>query len=201
MNYSREEIAVAVSKKKRHFTVAASVMLTLLAVAAVLLILNINDTLSFIMIVLILLLLHCTASTFAHFQPRVLFSKEIEGVNIREDLYHAQVRSGPGLRHKQVGSSGLLPFAPNTGENKKKSHSLRGAVYIRTDDGNVCAIRGLSETHVEIFEDGDKLLKLSGTNYPIILNRDEERQPCPLCGAVNGQDRSKCIGCGVSIVN
>ena len=53
---------------------------------------------------------------------------------------------------------------------------------------------------MDIYEDGDILVKYAGTRFPVIVSRDAKKQPCPICGEVNDESREECRVCGLGIV-
>ena len=143
---------------------------------------------------------------FSKYSPKALFSKEIKGENIKEGEYEIMKRGSykeSGLRHKQISARGTVPYAPNTRANKKSFHKsmhFNGEIYIKEDNGNVVLINGLYPSHLEIYEEGDILLKPAGTKCPIVISRDADRQPCPICGEINGGEKEACVGCGLEIL-
>lgn len=202
MTYSKDEIQKRVKKRKHDFALRASAILSLMLAALVLIILDINKTLTFILLISEPLLLLLLSLTVEKYSPGVLFSKEMIGINIKEDEYTVTRRNGPGMRYKQVGapSFGGPPIAPSTGANKRRTPpALRSAVYLRLEDGSVTMLRGLYKAHTELYEDGDTLLKYAGTKYPLIINRAARLQPCPICGEINREGDERCSCCSLKI--
>ncbi len=201
MNYDIDAVRKRVKEKRRDFLTKAAVSAILGAVLVILAFISgVDDNLRLACGVCGFVMLFYVKSLFDSYDAGVLFSKEIRGINIKEDLYVTKKAYGPGLRYKQVGSSGLQPFAPNTRANRKKQHPrLRSSVYLRLDDGNVTEIRDLKKEHIELYNDGDMLIKLEGTKYPLVLGRRVTSQPCPICGEINGEEYDACIGCSLPI--
>ncbi|MBR7116695.1 MAG: hypothetical protein IKC87_03205 [Clostridia bacterium] len=200
--YDSKEIERIVKKKKTAIIIEISVILALMVAAMILLILNVNGTVTFISIVAELALLFAIYKIFDVQSPSTWFSKEIRGVNIKEDEYISRKAYGPGLRWHQEGSRpGPQPFAPNTGANKRSTPpNVRGRVYLRLDDGNVVAISSLYKSHTELFSEGDILLKYAGTQFPIVVSREMSKQPCPICGEINDMSSDACHTCGLVIM-
>ena len=123
----------------------------------------------------------------------VLFTPEIKGRNIKEYEYAIH-----GNRQERIYRKGNMP---HTFTNKKiLPLRLNGTVYLKLDDGNIKSISGLYKSHMDIYEDGDILLKYAGTKFPIILSREVKKQPCPICGEVNDETRDVCRSCGLGII-
>ena len=149
---------------------------------------------------------------FSKTSPKILFSKEIKGENIKEGEYEIMKRGSytvTGLQHRQAGSrtigtrSGAAPIAPKTRANRKAFHKnmhFSGELYLKQADGNIALLTGLYPTHLEIYEEGDVLLKPAGCKFPIVISRDAKRQPCPICGEVNADERNSCAGCSLTIL-
>ncbi len=201
MTYNRDEIKRTVYEKRKKFIITLSATLLLMIASLVLILLKINDILTFVCIVVEFVLLFVIYRIFEVQQPKIIFSKEIRGVNIKEDEYISRKAPGAALKWRQVGGSASpAPIAPNTGANKRQQPpNIRSRVYIKLDNGNIATISSLYKSHTELYEEGDTLLKYSGTQFPIITSRNTSKQPCPICGEVNESLSKKCAGCGLSI--
>lgn len=199
MKYDLSELDARVRAKKRDFLTRFTVTAVLGLMLIVLAFVNIaGDTMRLACGITAVVMLFYLKNLYDAYDARTLFSKEIKGENIKEDLYTVSKAYGPGLRYKQVGASGLQPFAPNTGANKRKHYpNLKSSVYLRLEDGNVTEIRGLNKEHIELYEEGDTLFKPAGAKYPIIVSRSVTRQPCPLCGTVNDASDTECLTCAL----
>ena len=185
-----------IAKQKRKFLAVFAVDLFALIGGIVFLLLDINNALFFRGIIIIAFTLLYMWCIFEKYSPKTLFSKELKGENIKEDVYEVYVRRGVALRPKQVG----MPYGGRPLSHTRMAKTLlRSAVYLRLEDGNIKEIRGMRVEHVELYEDGDTLFKYAGTSYPIILSRETERQPCPLCGTINLTKDDACIHCGLKI--
>ena len=148
------------------------------------------------------LLLFALYKIFDVQSPSIWFSKEIRGVNIKEDEYVSRKTPGPGLSWRQVGGpASPQPFAPNTGANRRRTPpNIRSRVYLQLEDGNIVTISTLYKSHTELFVEGDTLLKYAGTHFPIVVSREMQKQPCPICGEVNDMSADACHNCGLSII-
>ena len=200
--YDSKEIEKIVKQKRKMLITEFAIIITLMIVALVLLIVNINSTVTFICIVAELALLFAIYKIFDVQSPSIWFSKEIRGVNIKEDEYISRKTPGPGLSWRQVGGPALpQPFAPNTGANRRRTPpNIRSRVYLQLEDGNIVTISTLYKSHTELFVEGDTLLKYAGTHFPIVVSREMQKQPCPICGEVNDMSADACNNCGLSII-
>ena len=173
-----------------------SLALLALILGIVFLVLDLNNTMFFSGILIIIFSLIFIYVLCNKYSPAILFSREIKGENIKEHIYEVYVRRGIALRPRQVGMGyGGQPLS----HTRMAKASLRSAVYLRLDDGSIKEIRNMRVEHVELYEDGDLLLKYAGTKYPVITNRESERQPCPICGTINLKKDGACITCKLTI--
>ncbi len=203
MTYDYKEIAKRVSKRRKHFVACLGVVIALMIAALVLIILNLNDVTTFLSIVAELILSFVLYGIFDKHSPKVIFSKEITGINVKEDEYITRKTYGPGLSYRQIGGHAPpMPYAPNTGANKRRTPpSLRGKVYLELENGDIVILSGLYKAHTDIFVEGDTLFKPAGAKYPIVIGRSVSAQPCPLCGEVNDFASSCCKSCGLAIIH
>ncbi len=201
MTYSLDEIKRTVYVKRKKFIITLLATLLLMITSLVLILLKISDTLTFVCIVVEIALFFVIYRIFEVQEPKVIFSKEIRGINIKEDEYISRKAPGAALKWRQVGGSASpAPIAPNTGANKRRSSpNIRSRVYIQLENGNIVTISSLYKSHTELYEEGDSLIKYSGTQFPIVISRESSKQPCPICGEVNDNLSEKCAGCGLSI--
>ena len=211
MTYDLEKLALKTRKNKTDFLtrfILLALSTLIFLILAFLSSIGEVKILSGASLFVILLLL---VRLFDKFNPKALFSREIKGENIKEDENEIMKRGsykGGSLPHRQVGSrtvgtrSGAAPIAPSTRANKKRFHKdqhFSGEVYLRENDGNIALITGLYISQMEIYREGDILLKPAGCKFPIVISRDTERQPCPLCGEINGIERDACSLCELEI--
>jgi hypothetical protein len=136
------------------------------------------------------------------YAPSILFSREIEGENVKEHEYYAGIDGKP-IRRRFAN----LPHNYSNTSPAKRS-AIRGIVYLRDKDGEIHRIGGLSATLMDLYEDGDILYKPSGAKYPQIISRTPKHQPCPLCGCLNSTESrargsislSECTSCRLTII-
>jgi len=207
MNYDFNDLNIKVQKRKKSFIYGAAFLLLFSVICILLIAFSGSNEIILISGVALFVIFLLFVKLFEKFNPKVLFSKEIRGENLKESEYEIMKRgsyTGNGMRHKQVGSHGTMPYAPNTRANRKAFHKnmhFSGEVYLKSDNGNVHLLSGLYLSHLEIYKEGDILLKPRGCKFPVVTNRYVESQPCPLCGEVNGSERDSCPGCGLKIIN
>ena len=193
MRYDEKEIRQRVKIKQKEFLIAFATVLLLIASSFIVFFLDINNTVSFISAAFALILLLPLYILLEKEQPRVLFSKKICGTNIKEHEYVAQKTPRLGIRARIV--------MPNTRANRKAAHhNIRASVYLRLENGDVYILSALNKAHVDLYNEGDVLLKYSGTRYPIIISRKTKKQPCPICGYINDMESSGCKACGLKII-
>lgn len=202
MNYDHNEIEHVVNKKRKKFIICFSVIFIFMIFALVAILCKFNDTLTFLSIIAEFIFALLLWRLFDKISPKILFSKQIKGINIKEDEYVSRKASGPQLRWRQVGGPVTpQPFAPNTRENRKVSPpNIRSKVYLQLENGNIVVLSGLYKSHAEIYVEGDVLLKFAGTHYPIVVGRKTDRNPCPICGEVNSSSQDACHSCGLAII-
>lgn len=200
--YDSKEIEKTVKQKQKTIITEFAIIIALMIVASIFLIVNINSTVTFICIVAELALLFAIYKIFDVQSPSIWFSKEIRGVNIKEDEYVSRKTPGPGLSWRQVGGpASPAPIAPNTGANRRRTPpNIRSRVYLQLENGNIVTISTLYKSHTELFVEGDTLLKYAGTHFPVVISRELQKQPCPICGEVNDMSAYACNNCGLSII-
>ena len=198
--YDLEKLSWRIEAKRRKFKILASVY-SIMAIAGFLLtIINENKIRmgGFVLIGAgVFLFIHLINK----YSPMLLFSPDIKGISIKEHEYvatrvaRASSAAGRSIAFRNTGGGS------NAGNAKSKRPHVRAAtVYVKLEDGNVAAFDGLTSLQTDIYEIGDELLRPSGARYPIILNRDTERQPCPWCGRINSRESFECEVCGLSII-
>ena len=206
MTYDLNELKNIIKTKRKIFlTKFFGLIFSIIAFVAVIAFSQ-NKTHILLSGIAIFVALILTERLFSKSSPKILFSKEIKGENIKESEYEIMKRGsypGNGMRHKQLGTSGLTPYAPNTRANKKSFHKsmhFSGELYLKQADGNIALLTGLYPSHLEIYEEGDILLKPAGCKFPIVINRAAESQPCPICGEINGRERAVCSVCSLTVL-
>ena len=196
--YSEGEVSKRVEAARRRFFGYSSGLILLAACAVGLIVADLGTWASFAGAALTLVSVILFVRVWKRSAPSVLFCKRLEGVNVGENEYIASARVPTGGRYRPAG----MVYSPRVSRapSNARPRGLKGAVYLRSGDGNVAEIRDLPIAHTDIYEQGDRLLRLAGTKYPIVISRDLKEQPCPICGQVNGTDRFSCIRCGLEMV-
>lgn len=124
----------------------------------------------------------------------ILLSGEIKGKNIKEYEYGIQKEARPRIFR--------MTNLPHTYANNVSAPlRLNGTVYLELENGQIKEISGLFKAHIDIYEEGDVLLKCAGTKYPVVISRRADRQPCPICGEVNDMSSNACRSCGLGITS
>ena len=193
MNYDIAELSGRVRERREKFVRAVTLLSLTIVASTVIAILFPETTILFVCITLAVVLFAVLISTVRKFQPSVLFSKEISGINIKEHEYVTIAQS-------HMRSSRYLGFYAGRYNQTGSAKGVRALVYLKLSDGDVAVIDGLSKVHTDIYEDGDELLLPSGAKYPIVMNRTMKKQPCPICGTVNCDTDVRCRSCGLGIV-
>ena len=194
MRYDDEKISWIITKRRRALKIRlialGTIILALLTVSLV----HISDYLTVLCSILLLPHIFLLARVIKRFDAATLLKGEIRGKNVKEYEYSINSNVGQAKVYRRT----AIPFSF---ANKKVSPlRLNGTVYLELNDGNITSISGLFKSHMDIYEDGDILLKYAGTRFPIVVSRDVKKQPCPLCGEVNDKSLAECRGCGLGIV-
>ena len=135
------------------------------------------------------------------YSPSVLFSPDVRGVCVKEHEYVATSVSVFGTGNTKGVKFRNSGGGSNAGNARsRRPHVRAAAVYVRLESGDVVILDGLTSVQTDIYEIGDELLRPSGARYPIILNRNVEKQPCPLCGRINSRTDLQCERCGLGIL-
>ncbi len=193
MLYDDEKIALLVAKKRRAFCKKLSIILFVIIASLVTVILNFNDYATVICLLIDIFLILTIPKLCKRYSVKILFSQEIKGRNVKEYEYGIH-----GDGQERIYRKGNMP---HTFANKKiLPLRLNGTVYLELDDGNITSISGLYKAHMDIYEDKDMLLKYAGTKFPIVIDREVKKQPCPICGEVNDYSQNECKSCKLSIV-
>ncbi len=193
MIYDAEEIAMRVDKKRKVFLKKIGIISFLIISALAVIILNLNDYATVLCVLAEIPLILSFARSFTKHGARTLFSREVSGKNLKEYEYNIYGYTQSRIYHRGI--------APRTNVNRKNVPlRLNGTVYLELEDGNIVSLNGLYKSHMDIYEEGDILLKYAGTKFPIVINREVLRQPCPICGEVNDRSTDFCKACGLRIV-
>lgn len=196
MLYDEEKISWIISDRRRAFKIRLTFIASAMLGALVVSIINFTDYLTVLCLMLEFPLMLILARLLRKYDAKVLMRAEVRGKNIKEYEYAVHTsKNGAGRIYRRVNT-------PLTYGNKRASAPMRinGTVYLELDDGNVTSISGLYKSHMEIYEDGDILVKYAGTRFPVVVSREVKKQPCPICGEVNDKSLDECRVCGLTIV-
>ena len=196
MLYDEEKISWIIADRRRTFKIRLSLIAGAMLCALVISIINFTDYLTVLCLMAEFPLMLMLAGLLKKYDAKVLMRDEVRGKNIKEYEYAVNSgKGGAGRIYRRVNT-------PMTYGNRRATAPTRinGTVYLELDDGNVTSISGLYKSHMEIYEDGDILVKYAGTKFPVVVIRDVKQQPCPICGEVNDSSRDECRVCGLTIV-
>ena len=198
--YDLNEIKKRVKHNRIMLITEFSAILALMIAALIPIILKLNTTVTFVFILVEVILIFLVYVIFDKQSPMVCFSREIKGVNVMEDDYVVK-NPKPGLKWRQVGGpASPAPITPNTGANRRRTPpNIRCRVYLKQENGNIVTVSSLYKSHIELFSEGDVLLKYAGTQFPVIVSGNINKQPCPICGEVNDMSENNCKICGLKI--
>ena len=196
MTYNESDIMKCIKKRKRDFLIKILCWSLLLVCAAALCAILRDITAIFISVAVIIISVIFLIRALRHYHPRILFSKEIRGTNIKEHEF-AVTNMRPTFSARIVmPRRKTSAFAGTKVRTKSPTSAI---VYLKLESGDLTYIDGLTNAQTDIYEIGDTLYKYPGTRYPIILGREVKIQPCPLCGTANRAAESECITCGLEI--
>ena len=194
MEYDLNELSNRIKQRRKALLLRVSILGAIMIVMAVLSIINFNETVTFLCIVLQFPSFYSIVKVFNKLHGKIIFSRELIGENIKENEYGIQNDGQPPI-FRWVNT-------PNTYSNRKvHPRRLNGSVYIKLKDGNIKEIRGLYKSHMDIYEEGDILMKPAGVQFPIVINRKVAEQPCPDCGEINSAAEEMCSNCGLKILS
>lgn len=193
MKYDAEQISKRVEKKRRIFWQKTAFILSVMFILLVLSILNFSDYLTVLAAMIEFPMMLLLTAVIKKSDAKTLLGKEIRGINRKE--YEYAIQSDNRVK---AFSKGVVP---HTFANIK-AHALRlnGTVYLELENGDIKSVTGLYKSHMDIYEEGDTLVKYAGTRFPIVLDREVKKQPCPICGEINDESLNECKACGLMIV-
>ena len=196
MRYNEEEIKRHVKERQRSFLTKTVSLLALIIISVIIIAIFPEVTVTFVCVTIIIIAAVCLIKTVNRYSPLIIFSKEITGKNIHEHEYAINIK-GPTYRKRWFVPR--LKTSEFTGGTNRIKTTVGATVYLRLPDGNVTSIDRLYNGQTDIYEIGDTLYKYPGTRFPIVLDKELEAMPCPLCGTANKHTESKCITCGLKI--
>lgn len=197
--YDLEKLSWIIDARRKRFKLWLVLFAAMLIFGIVLFVVG-DDDIALYGLIVAVIALALFIDLWRRYAPAVLFSREIRGINIKEHEYVSESARGGYSVRRGLAMRGMKTHS-NSGHAKSRRPHVRSAyVYVKLDGGEVAILDGLTSLHTDIYEIGDEILRPEGARYPIILNRDAPKQPCPLCGRINGMDAEACACCGLSIV-
>ena len=80
--------------------------------------------------------------------------------------------------------------------DKKRPLNPISELYVATESGKLYTIAALPISTVQSYRVGDRVLHIKGTLCPVILNRQTEFHPCPICGkSMRSNSTKQCEKC------
>ncbi len=78
-----------------------------------------------------------------------------------------------------------------------------GILFIERLNGEITplAIRDYSHKHFNHYKEGDEVIRLAGSRFPVVLNRTDDEWICPICGEFNNADEYNCKKCNLKLKN
>ena len=196
MKYNEAEIFRYVKERKHAFLLKTISLLALILIAVAVIAIFPDVTVIFVCVLVIIISISLFIKTINRYHPLILFSKGITGINVHE---HEYVIYTKGPTYRKMWYVPRLKTSEFTGGTNRIKTTVGATVYLRLADGNVTFIDRLYNGQTDIYDIGDTLYKYPGTKYPVVLDRELEAMPCPLCGTANKHTEPKCITCGLKI--
>ena len=197
--YDLEKLSWIIEARRKSFKLWIT-LYAVIFVAGVIVFFAGGEDVALFGIIAVLVAIFLTVKLWRKYSPGVLFSREIKGVNIKEHEFVQSARGGYSMK-RGIATRLRVSTYSNSGSAKSKRPHVRSAyVYVRLDSGDVTILDGLTSLHTDIYEIGDELMRPSGARYPVVLSREIEKQPCPLCGRINSMKKDECASCGLSII-
>ena len=197
--YDLEKLSWIIDERRKKFKLWISLYAAIF-VSGVIVFFAGGEDIALFGVIAVIAAIFLTVKLWRKYSPGVLFSAEIRGENVKEHEFVQSVRGGYSMK-RGIATRLTVSTHSNSGSAKSKRPHVRSAyVYVRLADGNVVILDGLTSLHTDIYEIGDEIMRPAGARYPIVLSRELEKQPCPLCGRINRMDSDECASCGLSIV-
>ena len=184
--YDIDDIKLRVENAKRELYVRSLVSTFLLVLAILAIILKPETTVIFVSVLAGIIVAIIYIRYLSRHPLSVVFSKELRGKNVKEDEY---VISGS----TRVTRWGGIMYSYSRARR-------RGDVYLHLENGDYTMITRLPQPLLDIYDIGDTLVRYAGTRYPVVLDRDAPRMPCPICAEINESGRESCRGCGLKMI-
>lgn len=77
----------------------------------------------------------------------------------------------------------VVKVYPQTNPKSRTDHVSE--IYVAADDGTLYEITSLPIETARVYRVGDRVLHIDGTLCPVIISRELEYHPCPICGKNN----------------
>ena len=196
MKYNEEQIRRCVKERQHAFLVKVTILLALIVACAIIMAVFPEVTVIFVCVLVIIVSTVYLIKISNRYRPMILFSKEVKGINVHE---HEYVIYTKGPSYKKMWYVPRLKTSEFTGGTNRIKTTVGATVYLRLPDGKVTFIDHLYNGQTDIYEIGDTLYKYPGTRYPVVLEKELEAMPCPLCGTANKHTEPRCITCGLEI--
>ena len=200
MTYNTRKISEKVKNLREKFIISLSISIVLMICAIALIIFRRETNVIFASVACIAMLIFIIVRLFLNFHPKVLFSHELVGTNIKEHEFVTSDRRKSFAYRKRIVPYAKENYSGISGNVQRTKPPTNAIVYLRLSNGNVTYIDGLTNAQTDIYEIGDELTRYAGTKYPIITSRAAEKLPCPICGTVNRNTDERCIACGLEIL-
>lgn len=196
MKYNEDLIFRAVRERRRDFLIKAILSLSFMMLGALTIIIFSYTTPIFVAAAVIVIAFVYLFKTVKRYNPKVLFSKGIDGVNVHEHEFVVRNLRPTFSARIVMPKRDTSSF---TGRKTRTKGMTSAIVYLKLDDERIVFVDGLTNAQTDIYEIGDRLYRYPGTRYPVILNKELEAMPCPLCGTQNKHTEPRCITCGLPI--
>ena len=200
--YDLEKLSWVIAERRKKFKIFLAVYSFVFIFGCILFLLE-DKNVKFSGIILVIVAVALLAKLVRRYSPSVLFSKEKQGILVKEHEYVASVARGLSARRTFVRTTAAGHSSAGNARSKRP-HIRSAYVYIKDANGDVIILDGLTSLHTDIYEIGDELLRPSGARYPFIAvganGRKVDKQPCPLCGRINSPNDESCNSCGLSII-
>lgn len=198
MLYSEGEIERRVYERRRRFLSVEICLGLLLVLLCTLVGMNISREISFGAVSLAIIAFIIFVRVWRKNKPEILFCRRLCGTNIAENEYIAVRYTGMGRTVR--GTSVAVPRRRGeSAGSDQRPRGLKGTVYLRLDNGNIDRVTDLPIACTDLYQEGDTILRYSGTKYPVVVDRAVEAQPCPICGKFNKPDQYSCARCDLPI--
>lgn len=185
--FNFEDVRERLLARRKRFVCAISIHSVIGVSAFALTLIFINDiVVSFLGSVTFILSAILLSKVVERAKSLGVFRREISGKIIK-------VHVSAAVNSSRLG--GRYAFRP------KLTEKIYAYVAIEAKEGEVDIVEGLSSAQAQYFMEGDEVICLSGSKYPIILSggRERENALCPICGRLFFENEKRCISCGIDV--